>query len=119
MAKSIVAEKSYRFAIRIVKLYKWLTQEKKEYVLAKQLLRSGTAVGALMREAEYAQSKPDFLSKVHIALKEANETLYWLMLLKDTSYITIEEYMSINADAEELLKLLTSIVKTTKTNLGR
>lgn len=119
MAKSIVAEKSYYFAIRIVKLYKWLTQEKKEYVLAKQLLRSGTAVGALMREAEYAQSKPDFLSKVHIALKEANETLYWLMLLRDTAYITVEEFISINADAEELLKLLTSIVKTTKTNLVR
>jgi four helix bundle protein len=109
MAKSIVAEKSYYFAIRIVKLYKWLTQEKKEYVLAKQLLRSGTAVGALMREAEYAQSKPDFLSKVHIALKEANETLYWLMLLRDTAYITDEEFMSINADAKELLKLLTSV----------
>jgi four helix bundle protein len=119
MAKSIVAEKSYYFAIRIVKLYKWLTQEKKEYVLAKQLLRSGTAVGALMREAEYAQSKPDFLSKTHIALKEASETMYWLMLLKDTAYITREEFMSINADAEELLKLLTSIVKTTKVNLKR
>lgn len=119
MAKSIVAEKSYYFAIRIVKLYKWLTQEKKEYVLAKQLLRSGTAVGALMREAEYAQSKPDFLSKTHIALKEVSETMYWLMLLKDTAYITMEEFMSINADAEELLKLLTSIVKTTKINLKR
>jgi four helix bundle protein len=119
MVKSIVAEKSYSFAIRIVNLYKWLIREKKEYVLSKQLLRSGTAIGALLREAEHAQSKPDFLSKVNIALKEANETVYWLMLLKDTTYITQQEFMSINADAEELLKLLTSIVKTTKLKLER
>ncbi len=119
MKTSIVAEKSYGFAIRIVKLYKWLTGERKEYVLSKQLLRSGTAIGALLREAAHAQSKPDFLNKVNIALKEANETVYWLMLLKDTAYITIEEFMSINIDAEELLRLLTSIVKTTKIRLER
>ncbi len=119
MAKSIVAEKSYRFAIRVVKLYKWLVEEKKEYVLSKQLLRSGTAVGALLKEAEHAQSKPDFLSKVNIALKEANETGYWLILLKDTDYISPKEFDSINADVEEVLKLLISIVKTTKARLNR
>ena len=119
MKTSIVAEKSYGFAIRIVKLCKWLNGERKEYVLSKQLLRSGTAIGALLKEAAHAQSKPDFLNKVNIALKEANETVYWLMLLKDTAYITIEEFMSINIDAEELLRLLTSIVKTTKVRLER
>jgi four helix bundle protein len=119
MAKSIVAEKSYRFAIRIVRLYKFLVDEKREHVLSKQLLRSGTAVGALLKEAEHAQSKPEFLNKVNIALKEANETGYWLMLLKDTDYISIKEFDCINTDVEELLKLLISIVKTTKSRLNR
>jgi four helix bundle protein len=119
MAKSIVAEKSYQFAIRIVKLYKWLTQEKKEYVIAKQLLRSGTAIGALMNEAEHAQSKLDFLNKTNIALKEANETTYWLMLLKDTAYLSQYEFDHVYSDAEELLKILASIVKTTKENLKK
>jgi four helix bundle protein len=119
MAKSIVAEKSYRFAIRIVRLYKFLVDEKREHVLSKQLLRSGTAVGALLKEAEHAQSKPEFLNKVNIALKEANETGYWLMLLKDTDYISIKEFDCINTGVEELLKLLISIVKTTKSRLNR
>ena len=119
MSKSIVGEKSYRFAIRIVKLYKLLTDEKKEYVLSKQLLISGTAIGALLKEAEHAQSKPDFLNKTNIALKEANETSYWLMLLKDTSFISQREYDSISIDTEELIKMLVSIVKTTKINLKR
>ncbi len=114
-----MAEKSYKFAIRIVKLYKWLVEEKKEYILSKQLQRSGTAVGALLKEAEHAQSKPDFLSKVNIALKEANETVYWLMLLRDTDYISLKEFDSINADVEEVLKLLISIVKTTKRSINR
>ncbi len=119
MSKSIVGEKSYRFAIRIVNLYKWLCEEKKEYVLSKQLLRSGTAIGALLKEAEHGQSKSDFLNKVNIALKEANETAYWLMLLKDTGYITEKEFDSIIVDAEELIKMLVSIVKTTKARLGK
>lgn len=119
MTKSIVAEKSYRFAIRVINLYKLLCESKKEYVLSKQLLRSGTAIGALLKEAEHAQSKPDFLNKVNIALKEANEVLYWLMLLKDTDYISQKEFESIAIDAEELIKMLVSIVKTTKTNLGK
>ncbi len=119
MAKSIVGEKSYRFAIRIVNLYKWLCEEKKEYVLSKQLLRSGTAIGALLKEAEHGQSKSDFLNKVNIALKEANETAYWLMLLKDTAYISEKEFTSVIVDAEELIKMLVIIVKTTKTKLGK
>jgi len=119
MGKSIVGEKSYRFAIRVVNLYKWLCEEKKEYVLSKQLLRSGTAIGALLKEAEHGQSKADFLNKVNIALKEANETAYWLMLLKDTGYITDKEFDSIIIDAEEIIKMLVTIVKTTKTRLGK
>jgi four helix bundle protein len=119
MSKSIVGEKSYHFAIRIIKLYKWLTEEKKEYILSKQLLRSGTAIGALLKEAEHAQSKLDFLNKTNIALKEANETQYWLMLMKDTDYISQKEFDSINKDIDELIKMLVSIVKTTKTNVNR
>ena len=119
MSKSIVGEKSYRFAIRRVNLYKWLCEEKKEYVLSKQLLRSGTAIGALLKEAEHGQSKSDFLNKVNIALKEANESAYWLMLLKDTGYIIGKEFDSIIKDAEELIKMLVSIVKTTKNKLGK
>jgi len=112
---NIVLNKSYRFAIRIVNLYKYLTEEKKEYVLSKQLLRSGTAIGALLKEAEHAQSRPDFLNKTNIALKEANEVEYWLMLLKDTGYLTNEEYENIQTDCSEICKLLISIVKTLKT----
>jgi len=113
MGKSITMDKSYEFAIRIVNLYKVLC-ERKEYVLSKQLLRAGTAIGALMKESEYAQSRADFIHKVNIALKEANESEYWIMLLKDTGYITVSEYESIIEDCQELIKLTTSIVKTTK-----
>lgn len=119
MAKSIVDEKSYSFAIKIVEMYKQLTEAKREYVLSRQLLRSGTAIGALVREAEHAQSKPDFLNKMNIALKEANETLYWLSLLKDTGYLHEEAFELIHNPATEIVKLLASIVKTTKTNLGK
>lgn len=117
--KNGVADKSLAFAIRIVNLYKYLVETKKEYVLSKQLLRSGTAVGALIREVEHAQSKADFLNKMNIALKEANETNYWLILLKETSYLTEIEYQSIHEASLVLIKLLASIVKTTKKNLGR
>src|SRR5690554_8193241 len=109
-----IAEKSLKFAIRVVKLYQYLSEQKREFVLSKQLLRSGTAIGALTREAEHAQSKADFLNKMNIALKEANETLYWLILLKETDYLSSEIFQSIYTDAEELLKILVSIVKTTK-----
>ena len=116
---NILSPKSYRFALRTVKLYKWLISNYNEYVLSKQFLRSGTAIGALIREAEHAQSKADFLNKMNVALKEANETEYWLMLLKDAEYLSEKEYESINLDCQELVKLLISIVKSTKKSLNR
>ncbi len=116
---NIVKIKSYSFAIRIVKLCKYLSSEQKEYVLSKQLLRSGTAIGALVREGEYAQSKADFIHKLSIALKEANETEYWLELLKDSEYITEGMFKSIEPEIKELLKLLTSIIKTSKFSLNK
>lgn len=115
----MVAPKSYAFALRIIKLYKWFTQEHKEFILSKQMLRSGTAVGALIKEAEHAQSKADFLNKMNIALKEANETEYWLMLLKDSDFLSEKEFVSIHTDCEELIKLLVSIVKSTKKSLNK
>lgn len=117
--KNVIAIKSYAFAIKIINLYKFLIQEKKEFVLSKQLLRSGTAIGALIKEAEHAQSKADFLNKMNMSLKEANETEYWLMLLKDTSYISEKEFISIANDASEILKVLISIVKTTKISIKK
>ncbi|MDR2626888.1 MAG: four helix bundle protein [Dysgonamonadaceae bacterium] len=113
MEKGITIKKSYEFAIRIVNLYKVLCQ-REEYVLSKQLLRSGTAIGALMYESEHAQSRADFINKINVALKEANESSYWILLLKDTEYITAIEYNSIMKDCKELIKLTASIVKTTK-----
>ena len=117
MKKNIVKEKSFKFAIRIVKLYQYIQSEKKEYVLSKQLLRSGTSVGALVREAEHAESKADFIHKMAIAQKEINESIYWLELLRETNYLSIEQFESINIDAIEMIKLITSIIKTTKLNL--
>lgn len=111
---AIIENKSFEFAIRIVNLYKYLTTEKKEYVLSKQLLKSGTSIGANVSEGEQAQSKADFHSKMCIALKEANETYYWLRLLLATEYITEKEYNSIESDIKEILALLTSICKTTQ-----
>jgi four helix bundle protein len=112
--KNIAKEKSFAFALRIVKLSKYLNQEKREYVLTKQLLRSGTAIGALIRESEHAESRADFVHKLAIALKEANETQYWLELLHQADYIDAKGFESINQDCIELLKLLTAIVKSTK-----
>ena len=117
MKKNVVKSKSYSFAIEVVSTYKYLVKEKKEYVLSKQLLRSGTAIGALIVEGEHAQSKPDFLHKMNIALKEANETRYWLDLLKDCGYIQVDFYKNLCKEAEELIKLLASIVRTTKQSL--
>ncbi|MCK9290126.1 MAG: four helix bundle protein [Bacteroidales bacterium] len=117
--ENVVAVKSYAFAIRIVKLYKFLSEDKREFVLSKQLLRCGTAIGALIKEAEHAQSKADFLNKMNVALKEANETEYWLMLLKDTEYIDENVFQSFQEDCSEILKLLISIVKSTKKSLKR
>ena len=112
--KSILKPKSFAFAVRVVNLYKHLCEVKREYVISKQLLRSGTAIGALVREAEQAESKADFVHKMSIALKEANETEYWLELLKETKYLDTRGFNSMHPDLIELLRLLTSIVKTTK-----
>ena len=112
---NILHDKSYRFAVRIVKLSQYLNHEKKEFVLSKQVLRSGTAIGALVKESEFAQSSPDFINKLSIAAKEANETQYWISLLKDTEYITMQMHNSMNSDATELIKILTSIINTMKT----
>ena len=114
MKESILKIKSYKFAIRIVKLYQFLSGEKKEFVLSKQILRSGTAIGALIREAEFAQSKADFTNKMNVALKEANETSYWLEILKDTDYLNEKIFQSLHSDCEELIKMLVSSVKTSK-----
>ena len=108
--------KSKRFAIRIVNLYRFLCEEKNEYVMSKQLLRSGTSVGANISEAQQAQSQMDFLSKMSIALKECYESDYWLRLLHRTEYLTKEEYNSIITDCRSITKLLVSIIKTTKEN---
>lgn len=116
MKENVVMNKSYAFALRIVKLYKHLLSNQKEYVLSRQVLRSGTSVGALVKEAEHAQSKADFINKMNVALKEANETEYWLMLLKDSDFIDEKSFNSIHPDISELIKLLASIVKTSKQN---
>ncbi len=110
----ITAAKSYAFAVRIVKLYRHLTARKNEFVLSKQILRCGTSIGANVREGEEGQSRADFLSKFNIALKETSETLYWLDLLHDTDLITDKQHESLYSDCVELKKLLTSIVKTTR-----
>jgi len=117
--KNVIKDKSYTFALRIVKAYKYLAKDKNEFVLSKQLLRCGTSIGASVREAEYAQSLPDFINKLSVALKEANETEYWLMLLKDTEYIDNEVYSSVIDDCQELLRLLISAINTSKKKLSK
>ena len=111
---NILHDKSYKFALRIVKAFKYLKTEKNEYILSKQLLRSGSSIGAMVREAKFAQSRADFVNKLSIGLKEANETLYWLELLHDADYIDDNTFNSIHDDANELTSILASIVKTTK-----
>ncbi|HEU4859768.1 MAG TPA: four helix bundle protein [Chitinophagaceae bacterium] len=118
MRENTIRNKSFAFAIRIVKLYQFLCEAKKKFILSKQLLRSGTAVGALIREAEHAESKTDFKHQMSIAQKEINETIYWLELPKATGYLTDEQFQSINKDAVEIIKLLTSIIKSTKANIN-
>ncbi|MHC4237855.1 MAG: four helix bundle protein [Planctomycetota bacterium] len=112
--KSIVYQKAYSFSIRIVKLYKYLCDQKKEYVLSKQILKSGTSIGANVAEANGAISNNDFSSKISIAYKESLETKYWLNLLKDTDYLSGEEFESLFANADEIAKMLFSILKTTR-----
>ncbi|MEI7562925.1 MAG: four helix bundle protein [bacterium] len=112
--ESILKKKSYEFAIQIVKLYQHLVEYKKEHVLSKQLLRSGTGIGALIREAEFGQSKADFISKMSIALKEANESAYRLDILKDTEYINQLDYTRLRTMCTEIIKILVSSIKTLK-----
>lgn len=112
MKENLIVEKSKSLALRIIKLYKYLSSEKNEYVLSKQILRSGTSIGANIREAIRGQSKPDFYYKLNIALKEAEETLYWLELLCESEFINSKQYESIQSDCEEVVRLLVSITKT-------
>jgi len=113
-SESIIAKKAYSFALDIIKVYKLLVNERKEYVLSKQLLRSGTSIGANINEGIAGQSKRDFVYKFNIALKEARETNYWLNLLKDSEYINLVEFEALNNKCNEIIKMLTSIIMTTK-----
>lgn len=114
MKENIIKQKSKLFAIPIVRSYQYLTDTKKEYVLSKQLLKSGTSVGAMIHESEQAETRKDFIHKIAIAQKEINETIYWLDLLKETDYLSQEQFDSLNNDAIEILKLTASIIKTAK-----
>lgn len=112
MKESVIVDKSKAFALRIIKLYRYLCAEKQEYVLSKQLLRSGTSIGANVREAKRGQSKPDFYSKMNIALKEADEAAYWLELLHESGFLESQVFEIIYEDCNELIKILVSILKT-------
>jgi four helix bundle protein len=114
MKENIVKDKSFAFALRVVNLAKYLETKKRQFVLSRQVLRSGTAIGALVREAEHAESKADFIHKMSIALKEANETEYWLELLYKGEYMDEQSFTSMHSDNEELIKLLVKIVKSSK-----
>ena len=118
MKEIIALDKSKAFAIRIVNLYRYLCETEKEYVLSKQLLRSGTSIGANIAEASGATSKKDFLAKVHISFRECSETKYWLEILHESEYLTDAEFQSIYDDCIELRKLLSSITKTTRININ-
>ena len=111
MKENVIVKKSFAFSVRIVNLRKYLVQEKKEYMISNQIYRSGTSIGANVAEAQRAQSTADFVSKLKIALKEANETQYWLQLLYETEYITQKAYESLHSDLMEILKILTAICK--------
>lgn len=119
MSKSILKDKSFLFAIRVVNLYKVITETKREFVMSKQVYRSGTAVGALIREAQNAESKLDFIHKLAIAQKECDETMYWLELLKATNFISENEFDSISKDNLELLKMLKSSILTVKSSIKK
>ena len=114
MKDNVIREKSYAFAVRIVRLYKHISASKKEFILTKQVLRSGTSIGANVEEAIGAQSRADFVSNMSVAYKEARETIYWLRLLRDTDYLSGNEFESIHADAEELCRIIGAIQKSTK-----
>ncbi len=112
--KNVIKDKSFAFALRVVKLFRFLCDEKKEYIMSKQLMRSGTSVGAMIREAEHAESKSDFVHKMAIAQKECNETAYWLELLYQSGYLNKTEFESLINDQKEMAKVLSSIILTTK-----
>ena len=116
--RNVIKDKSFGFAIRIVRLYQYLTSDKKEYVLSKQLLRCGTSIGANINEALQGFTKKDFIYKLSIALKEATETQYWLALLFNTNYLAEKEFKSLEKDIVEIIKLLTSIIKSSKVSLS-
>ena len=116
MSDNISVEKSFAFAVRTVNLYKHLAEKHKEYILSKQLLRSGTSIGANIAEAQRGQSKADFIAKMSIALKEASETHYWLKLLYKTDYLSKSQYERMDTDVNELISLLTAICKTSNSN---
>lgn len=117
MKENILKEKTYVFALKVIAVYKQIIIEHKEFVLSKQFLKSGTAPGALVREAEFAQSKADFISKMSIALKEANECDYWMNLLKDSGYISLLSFNELEASVKEIIYMLISSIKTAKTNI--
>jgi four helix bundle protein len=117
MKDSILKQKTYAFALKVIKVYKQIVAEHKEYVMSKQFLKSGTAPGALVREAEYGQSKPDFISKLSIALKEANECEYWTCLLCDSDFISQDNASDLLTDNVEIIKMLTASINTAKNNL--
>lgn len=119
MADNVVKNKSRNFALRIIKLYKYLCKDKKEFILSKQILRSGTSIGANITEAHHAMSKREFIAKMNLSLKEAAETEYWLDLLQASDYIGQKEFESINSDCNEIKSLLISIIKTTSKNLEK
>ena len=115
--ENIIQQKSYDFAVRIVKAYKYMIENKSEYVLSKQLLRCGTSIGANIEEAIGGQSTKDFYAKMSISYKEARECRFWIRLLMDTDFLTIEQGQSLMSDLEEILKIITAIQKTTKSNM--
>lgn len=119
MNKNVLGEKSFSFAIKVVKLTKWLMEEKKEYIMSRQLCKSGTAIGALYREAQNAESKPDFIHKLGISQKEADESIYWLDLLFATEYINKSTHNELISECTELLKMIKSSILTSKEKLNK
>ena len=118
MAENIIQRKSFEFAIQVVETYKYLIDEKREFILSKQFLRAGTSIGANISEAARGQSTKDFIHKLQISRKEANETLYWLNLLQATNYIQLEKSEKLTKQCDELLRILTAIIKTTELKLS-
>jgi four helix bundle protein len=114
MNESIIKDKSFSFSIRIVRLYKYLAEKKKEYIISKQFMRSGKSVGALVREVQNTESKADFIYKLAIAQKECDETMYWVELLKETAFLNKKEFEEIYGETQELLKIIRSIILTSK-----